>query len=130
MDQYLIEYLAQLKQRMEEMDARDAQQAVIFDQQKAATDVLLARLDAKIVTYGTTQTATAAATSQDEKPGLCEVQIIETVTVETDNASETKLVQANEASEFNNIILIQADIMNEQASRTGVVAEENMLKHV
>ena len=59
-------------------------------------------------------------------PRLCKVQVIETIAVETDNASETNvntLVQADKtdgASEFNDTALIHTDktseIMNEQAS--------------
>ena len=172
MDQELREFLAQIRAENAQMKAeevkraqqaaRDAQLAAKFEQQKAAfeakfaqqkaaVETVLARLDSKSATHVTEQPTTAAAAApQDETPRLCDVQ---TITVETDNASETDntlvqadetddasetndnaLVQANEASEFNTITLIQADIAsenrNEHASRTGKAVEEIMLEHV
>ena len=130
MDQFLREYLAQQREYLAQIRAETAQMEAEISQRKAKRESELARLDSKSATHVTEQPTTAAAAApQDEKPRLCDVQ---TITIETDNASETDntlvqayktddasetngnaLVQANEASEFNTITLIQADIASE-----------------
>ena len=123
--------------------ARDTQQDAILKQQNDQAAIFAKKVDmvmARLNEMSATRVTTPATADHDEMPTSCEV--IETITVETDNASETNniLVQANEASEFNDLIqaneasefndLVQAENMNEQASsRTSDAVQEIIMEY-